>query len=105
MCGKLDVTLRSFIMSWRTLHRDHVALDEGVPRARTSAVRACRTTVECVAFFRKHKASVKEFFFCSPGVALLLSTRLDSSAATVSRCTSALEFSFEWPRCQRFHIG
>ena len=32
---------------------DHVALDAGVPRARTSAVRACRTTLECVAFFRK----------------------------------------------------
>ena len=28
-----------------------------------------------MAFFRKHKAPVKEFFFCSPGVALLLSTR------------------------------
>ena len=40
---------------------DHVALDDGVPRARTSAVRGCRTTLECVAFFRKHKAPVELF--------------------------------------------
>ena len=30
---------------------DHVALGDGVPTARSSAVRACRTTLECVAFF------------------------------------------------------
>ena len=36
---------------------DHVALDDGVPRARTSAVRACRTTLEFVAFFRKKQGS------------------------------------------------
>ena len=35
---------------------DHVALDDGV---RTSAVRACRTTLE----FVEHRAPVKEFFF------------------------------------------
>ena len=51
---------------------DHVALDDGVPRARTSAVRACRTTLECVAFFRKHKALVKLF---SSTVAFLSSAR------------------------------
>ena len=51
----------------------HVALDDGVPRARTSAVRACRTTLECVAFFRKHKAPVEQFFFNSTGVARCVS--------------------------------
>ena len=44
---------------------DHVALDDGVPRARTLAGRACTTTLECVAFFRAHRAPMKEFFFCS----------------------------------------
>ena len=41
--GRADVTLRSCIMSWWTLQRarqfvfdDHVALNDGVPRARTS---------------------------------------------------------------------
>ena len=45
---------------------DHVAPDDGGPRARTLAVRACRT---CVA------GLPQELFFCSPGVALLLPTR------------------------------
>ena len=40
---------------------DHVALDGNVPRVRTSAVRACRTTLVFVAFFRKHRAPLKEF--------------------------------------------
>ena len=52
---------------------DLVALHDGVSRARPSAVRACRTTLEFVAFFRKHRAPVKDFF-CSPGITLLLST-------------------------------
>ena len=42
---------------------DRVALNNGVPRAHTSAVRACRTTLECVAFFRRHKTPVKDFSF------------------------------------------
>ena len=40
---------------------DHVALDVGVRRECTSAVRACRTTLEFVAFFRKHRNPVKQF--------------------------------------------
>ena len=51
-----------------------VVLDDhadGVPRVRMSAVRSCRTTLEFVAFFRNHRAPVKEFFFCSRYVSLL----------------------------------
>ena len=54
---------------------DHVALDDVVPRTRTLAVRARRTTLEFVPFVRKHRDSVKYVSFCSPGVALLLSRR------------------------------
>ena len=89
---------------------DNVALDGGVPRARTSTVRACRTSLEFVAFFRKHRAPVKCFLMQSRHFASWIDNymgvyELDSLTATVSRCTSALEFSSKWPGCQRFHRG
>ena len=72
-----------------------------MPRTRTSASRACRTTLEFVAVFRKNRVPVKKFSFCSPGVALLASSatwtcmRWIHPAGTVWRCTSAHEFSCE----------
>ena len=77
---QLGVTLRSCIVSWWTLQRARQLYSMTVwvwmvCRERTSAFRVCITTQECVAFFRKRRAPVKDLFFCSPGVALLLSMR------------------------------
>ena len=50
---------------------DHVPLDDGVPRARTSAVRACRATLEFAANIKKFTFLLTQGSRGSPGVALL----------------------------------
>ena len=49
--AELDYVVMDAATSAAVVCDDHVALDDGVPRALTSAVRACRTTLEFVAFF------------------------------------------------------
>ena len=84
--NKLDVPFRSCIMSWWTQQRAWMMVCRERVRRQ---FRACRTPLECVAFFRKHKAPVKDFSSTVQAFPLLLSTRtwtcmkLDSLAATV----------------------
>ena len=106
MCGKLDVNLRSCSESWWALQRARQLYSMTMWLWMMGVPRAWRTSQEFVAFFRKHRASVKDFSSAASFIDGDMDVyELDFLAATVSRCTSALEFSSEWPGCQRFNSG
>ena len=58
-----------------TAFDEHVVVDGGVPRACSSAGAMCRATLDFAAFFIQNSGPVRDFFFCSLGVGLLLAAR------------------------------
>ena len=86
---------------------DHVALDDGVPRAQFEHAkrpwglwRSSRTQGSRERFFLLQSRRCASCIDEDVDVC-----ELDSLAAKVSRCTSALEFPSEWPGCQHYHRG
>ena len=98
MCGKLDVTLRSCIMSWWTLQRVRQLYSTTmwlwmmVCRERVLRSSSMQNDPGVCGVLHEHRAPVKDFSFCSPGVALLASTRTWT-------CVSWI------PLLQRFHVA